>query len=328
MEIITWYGTVIADEDGNLLPSECRLCPKEPEKLARHLVDSKPAKTNNPQLIDLRSAALECGFVNSEKEYESLLREVAIKTAKLKISNATTIDIRIIQAVESIDVIDETTNLLSERLSEWYGLHFPELNLTSQELARFVATYGSRSNIPPENEWYEKASDSMGADLTGSEEKVIKDFAANLCRLYDNRKKIEDYIMENMEHAAPNLTNIAGALLGSRLISMTGSLERLANLPSSTIQVIGANRALFKHLRSRATSPKHGIIFNHPLIKNAPWWQRGKIARAFASKISLAARIDYYSGEINNKVSKNLEEKIQNIKESNPEPPKKNKSRR
>ena len=328
MEIITWYGAVVVNENGNISASECRLCPKDPDTIARHLIESRPQKTSNLQLIDLRSTALECGFVNSEMEYESLLREVAIKTAKLKISNATTIDIRIIQAVESIDDIDETTNLLSERLSEWYGLYFPELNLTSQELAQFVATYGSRSNIPPENKWYEKARDSMGADLTGSEENVIKDFAANLCRLYDNRKEIENYIMENMEHAAPNLTNIAGALLGSRLISMTGSLERLASLPSSTIQVIGANRALFKHLRSRATSPKHGIIFNHPLIKNAPWWQRGKIARSFASKISLAARIDYYSGKINDKISRDLEEKIQNIKESNPEPPKKNKSKK
>lgn len=328
MEITTWYGTVVADEDGNISVSDCRLCPKDPEILARYLAESRVSKTNNPQLIDLRSTALECGFVDSEEEYESLLLEAAIKTAKLRVSNATTIDIRVIQAVESIDDIDDTTNLLSERLSEWYGLYFPELKLTSQELAQFVAIHGSRSNIPPDNEWYEKARDSMGAELTGFEEKVIKNFASNLCRLYENRKEIENYIMENMENAAPNLTNITGALLGSRLISMTGSLERLASLPSSTIQVIGANRALFKHLRSRATSPKHGIIFNHPLIKNAPWWQRGKIARAFASKISMAARIDYYTGKVNDKLSRDLEEKIQNIKESNPEPPKRNKSKK
>ncbi|ADI75031.1 Pre-mRNA processing ribonucleoprotein, binding domain protein [Methanohalobium evestigatum Z-7303] len=327
MEIITWFGTIVTDKDGKISIKECRLCSKNPDLIARHIIDSRPSKARSLQL-DLRSTALECGFVDSEEEYETLLRQAAIKTSKIQISNATTNDIRIIQAVEALDDIDETTNLLSERLSEWYGMFFPELNLTSEDLAQFVAKHGSKSNITQDNEWYSIANDSMGAELSGSEEKIIKDFAINLCSFYKNRKEIEDYIVENVEHAAPNLTNIAGALLGSRLISMTGSLERLASLPSSTIQVIGANNALFKHLRSRATSPKHGVIFNHPLIKNAPWWQRGKIARAFASKISLAARIDYYSGEVNDKLSINLDEKINNIKNTYPYPPGKNKSKK
>ena len=86
-------------------------------------------------------------------------------------------------------------------------------------------------------------------------------------------------------------------MLGARLISLAGSLEKLAEFPSSTIQVIGASKALFKHLRARAPSPKHGIIYSHPLINTAPWWVRGKIARAVAAKLSLAARIDFYSGE-------------------------------
>jgi nucleolar protein 56 len=327
LEITTWFGTIVTDKDGKISTKECRLCSKNPDIIARHIIDSRPSKASSLQ-IDLRSTALECGFVDSEKEYETLLQEAAIKASKIQISNATTIDIRIIQAVEALDDIDETTNLLSERLYEWYGMYFPELNLTSEDLAQFVAKHGSKSNITQDNKWYSIANDSMGAELSGSEEKIIKDFATNLCSFYKNRKEIEDYIVENMEYAAPNLTNIAGALLGSRLISMTGSLERLASLPSSTIQVIGANKALFKHLRSRATSPKHGVIFNHPLIKNAPWWQRGKIARAFAAKISLAARIDYYSGEFNHKLSINLDEKINNIKNTYPYPPGKNKSKK
>jgi nucleolar protein 56 len=89
------------------------------------------------------------------------------------------------------------------------------------------------------------------------------------------------------------------------------------------VQVIGASRALFKHLRSRAPSPKHGIIFNHPVIRNAPWWQRGKLARALAAKISLAARTDFYSGDMDQSIAESLERKLESIRQANPVAPKK-----
>ncbi len=117
-----------------------------------------------------------------------------------------------------------------------------------------------------------------------------------------------------MPGIAPNLTNIAGHILGARLLSFAGSLERLASLPSSTVQVIGASNALFKHLKGKAPSPKHGVIFRHPLVNNAPKNFRGKIARALASKISLAARCDCYSGELKESLVHELEMKVKAIK--------------
>lgn len=111
-------------------------------------------------------------------------------------------------------------------------------------------------------------------------------------------------------------------MLGARLISIAGSLEKLAAFPSSTIQVIGASKALFKHLRSRAPSPKHGIIYSHPLINTSPWWVRGgKVARALAAKLSLAARIDFYSAKRNPSLENELEEKIRKIRAENPPRP-------
>ena len=118
---------------------------------------------------------------------------------------------------------------------------------------------------------------------------------------------------------APNLNLIAGPMLGARLISIAGSLEKLAEFPSSTIQVIGASKALFKHLRARAPSPKHGIIYSHPLINTAPWWVRGKIARAVAAKLSLAARIDFYSGKKDLSLAEKLETKVLQIKDFEPQ---------
>jgi len=108
--------------------------------------------------------------------------------------------------------------------------------------------------------------------------------------------------------------NVAGYLLGARLLSIAGSLEKLASMPSSTVQVIGASNALFKHLKGKASSPKHGMIFRHPYVNTAPKRLRGKIARAVAAKISFAARYDMYSGKIYNNLPFELEKKVVNIR--------------
>ncbi|WMW21888.1 rRNA biogenesis protein [Methanolobus mangrovi] len=274
------------------------------------------------QRPDIREVALESGFVELDEDYDILLRDVCIRAAKSQISQTDTDDSRIIQAVEALDDIDKNVNELSERLFEWYGRYFPELEMTGEELARFISAYGSRANVPEEHVLSEKASTSMGAELSFIDEELLRALANNICSLYDTRRYIENYINTSMGSVAPNLCNITGASLGARLISMAGSLQKLAAFPSSTVQVIGANRALFKHLRSRAPSPKHGIIFNNPAIKNAPWWQRGKLARALASKISLAARTDFYSGELEPSIKEALEKKLEHIRNANPNPPK------
>lgn len=272
--------------------------------------------------FDLRQAAFDCGYVELDEEYDILLRDVCIKAAKSRISSNDTDDTRIIQAVQALDDIDRNVNELSERLLEWYGNYFPELELTGEPLARFVSSFGSRANVPESHQLFVKASTSMGSELSFADEEMLKIFASNLCSLYDTRRHIESYIVTAMGSLAPNLSDIAGALLGARLISMAGSLQKLASFPSSTVQVIGAHRALFKHLRSNTPSPKHGIIFNNVIIKNAPWWQRGKLARAFAAKISLAARTDFYSGERDPSVKEGLDKKLNAVRTANPSAPK------
>ncbi|MBP1907840.1 NOP5/NOP56 family protein [Methanolobus bombayensis] len=321
-EFTAWFGKLKLDANGEI--EDCDLFDKDPEKLAEIVVELQ----NNPQSVplqraDLRDAALECGFVELDEDYDILLRDVCIRAAKSQISQTDTDDSRIIQAVEALDDIDKNVNELSERLFEWYGRYFPELEMTGEGLANFVSAYGSRTNVPEDHAMSEKASQSMGAELLFADEELLRTFANNICSLYDTRRYIENYINTSMGSVAPNLCEVAGASLGARLMSMAGSLEKLAAFPSSTVQVIGANRALFKHLRSRAPSPKHGIIFNNPVIKNAPWWQRGKLARALAAKISLAARTDFYSGELDPTIKEALDKKLESIRQANPNPPEK-----
>lgn len=322
MKVNTWFGVLELDSNGKTLSSE--VFPKDIRELALRSLSLRESRQNlPPEGFDLKTAALECGFTESLSEYYSLLHKVTLETVKLQVSQALTPDQRIIQAVEALDDINETTNSLSERLFEWYGGYFPESGLSGEELAVFISRYGSRENVPPEDPHYLKAKNSMGAKLEAADEVLLKGLAESVCSLYERRKQIEAYIESSMEILAPNLALLAGPMLGARLISIAGSLEKLAAFPSSTIQVIGASKALFKHLRSRAPSPKHGIIYSHPLINTSPWWVRGKVARALAAKLSLAARIDFYSAKRNPSLENELEEKIRKIRAENPRPPQK-----
>jgi len=125
-----------------------------------------------------------------------------------------------------------------------------------------------------------------------------------------------------MQEAAPNIRALIGSVVGAKLIRKAGGLAELAKMPASTIQILGAEKALFRALHGKGTPPKHGIIFQVPRIFRAPWWQRGKIARALAGKLSIAARVDFYSGEyIGDELLRDLERRIEEIKKKYPKPP-------
>jgi nucleolar protein 56 len=291
MQVKAWFGTFTIHENTIVSAS---LFDKDIEAIVNNLVKEPLLLRGSIAGSDLRDLALNYGFVSSNEEYASLLHDINVRLVKKQMCYAVTPDRQIIAAVEAIDDIDNTGNLLSERLREWYMLNFNETNLKGDELARHII--------------------AMKVPLP--ELSIIQDLASTLLGLFRTRNCIDKYIKEIMHQLAPNLTDTAGHLLGARLLCIAGSLERLACLPSSTIQVLGANNALFKHLRGKATSPKHGVIFRHPYVNTAPKWQRGKIARAVASKISLAARYDYYAGELKGNLHEELEKKVLDIRKS------------
>ncbi len=293
MQVKAWFASFTLNE-GRI--TDVELFKEDIDSLVGRMLEEPLLLRGEVAGEDLSDLAIKYGFVKSGDEYDRMLHQVNINLTKKQIGLAVTPDRRIIATIEAIDDIDESCNILADRLKEWYMLNIGETTLKGEELAHHI--------INKEN-----AEETSDKDL-----KPMQNFAASLLGLYDARVALEDYLKENMTLVAPNLTNIAGYALGARLLSIAGSLGRLASMPSSTVQVLGAHNALFKHRKGKAPSPKHGIIFRHPLVNNAPAWQRGKIARALSSKLSLAARYDYYSGELNESLLPGLTAKVEAIK--------------
>jgi nucleolar protein 56 len=291
MQIQTWFGIFNVEND-KIITAE--IFPKDLTSIIERLLKDQLMLRGSIAGRDFRDLALEYGFVDSNNEYDTMHHEMNIRLVREQVAKTLTPDMRIIEAVEAIDDLNETCNILSERLKEWYILNFENTHLPGEELARKI----------------------IGMEETGKDTqlKIMQSFSSSLLASYKTRDLIEEYLKDNMQIIAPNITNIAGHILGARLLSIAGSLEKLAFMPSSTIQVIGANNAIFKHLKGKASSPKHGLIFRHPLINTSPGWQRGKIAKILSSKISLASRYDLYSGELKEELSGELKLKIDAIR--------------
>jgi nucleolar protein 56 len=275
----------------------------------------------------------------SEEEYYNLIRSFSTEITKIRIKEEQQRRDRIIiQVIEGIDELNKTINILVGRLVEWYGLYFPELYGILKDNEKFVDLITKEPNRFNLNEeiltklgFSEKVSKkiietsitSAGADFDEKDLNMIRMFAEKIKYLYEENRKLEKYLEELMKEVAPNLESITGATIGARLIAKSGGLKELASLPASTIQVLGAEKALFKHLKYGTKPPKHGILFQHPLVHSAPKWQRGKIARLLANKISIAARADYFSQkDIRDILRRDIDKRIEMIKKLYAEPPK------
>jgi nucleolar protein 56 len=272
------------------------------------------------------------------EEYQRFIRQVTLELARVGVTAAAAKrDLYAVQAVRAIDDIDKTINLFAGRIREWYGLHFPELDRLIEKhdtYARLVADLGLRSNFTEENLEKEgipkdriqqiasSARKSMGASLPEEDLEWLRSFCKDSLELMKFRERAEAYVDGVMKEAAPNSTAILGPLLTARLMSIAGGLENLAKMPASTMQVLGAEKALFRSLKTGARPPKHGVIFQYASIHQSPRWQRGKIARALSGKFAIAARVDAFGGDfIGDKLAKDLEKKIAEIQEKYKEPP-------
>ncbi|MCC6041193.1 MAG: C/D box methylation guide ribonucleoprotein complex aNOP56 subunit [Desulfurococcaceae archaeon] len=286
----------------------------------------------------LPELAVKLGFASAPEEYFKKLHEVALEWTRRKLRRvAQKRDLLAVQAVRAIDDIDKTINLYVARLREWYSLHFPELDeLLKDHLqyAKLVYELGDRANFTAENlakldvpeDLIEKitsaATTTIGAELSDFDLNYIRVLAGIILDLYKLRTTLEEYIETIMKEVSPNITALVGAKLGARLLSLAGGLEKMAKLPASTIQVLGAEKALFRALRTGGKPPKHGVIFQHPAIHRSPRWQRGKIARALAAKLAIAAKVDYFTGRlIGDKLTAELQQRIDEIKKLYPKPP-------
>jgi nucleolar protein 56 len=268
---------------------------------------------------NLRKITIEKKIFKDQIEFNQFFTKVNLEATKVKIKRAVQRDSLIIQANGAIEEIDKSVNVLSERLREWYGLHFPEMDRSIEDHSKYAAIvekFGTREGIE-DDEIKTIAKESMGIELEDEDVVIVRQLADKILAIYKLRDDLAKYLDKILKKIAPNTREIAGPMLAAKLIAKAGGLDKLARSPSSTIQLLGAEKALFRFLHGKGKSPKFGIIFNHPLIQNASYDKKGKIARILAAKISMAAKIDYYSkDDRGDKLKKELEAKIKEVMKS------------
>ena len=274
----------------------------------------------------LRNNYAEFGL--NEEEITEIYQNLAIY--KIKKESASE-DKHLIQAINSIDEIDEATSKLIERIREWYALYFPEMEVVRNNEAYIKLISQNKTK----EEIVKAKPDAFPADIIDLEEdinpqdlEIMNNYANSIYELQKSRKNIEGYIDNKMQTVAPNLRLLVGSTLGAKLISHAGGIKRLAMYPSSTVQIMGAEKALFRHLKSGDRPPKYGLIYQHPQVRGAKWWNRGKIARMLAGKISLAVRRDVFTKTIDENVAEDFKEKAEEIEKNNPFPTKTTKKRK
>lgn len=233
-------------------------------------------------------------------------REEFFKKAKKRVTIAVSSrDNLLIQTVSAVDELNKSSNLMFERLTEWYGMHFPEFKTADN--AKYVEFVLSVDRVVPDRQEverlfgpsaqsvYDKAKNSMGSQLSPEDLSQIRALASQIKMVWALRDQIEAYETKVATELCPNMSYVAGPALAAKLVAQAGGLKRISTMPSSTIQVLGAEKALFKHLRSGSKPPKHGLIFQHPLISMSPKKARGKISRLLAARLTIAAKADAIS---------------------------------
>ncbi len=246
-----------------------------------------------------------------DKKFFPSFHQQNIASTINQIRNSINEDLIITHTISNIDELDKASNLLTKRLREWYELYLPEISNKIRSHEAFVNLITQKSKKELLEELNLTQIQSMGAELKKEDLNEIMLLAQLIQNAHKLRERHLLYLESIMQKYSPNLFELCGATIAAKLIQHAGSLRRLALLPSSTVQLLGAEKALFRHLTQKAKSPKHGLIHEHPLLQRSKKQLRGKVARALADKISICARLDYFKGEFKAKeYKKELEEKF------------------
>ena len=266
------------------------------------------------------------------------LREFAIQLSSSKVTEVSSSpDLHIIQCINTLDDTDKIINGMSSRLREWYGLHFPELDNIIDSINGYaqIVVAGKRDGMSddvfvdagfPDSKVQMLSlvkQKSRGGDITEENLQIVQNLAKNILALFDLRNDLEKQVDEQMEKVAPNLSAVLGTTVGARILAKAGSLAKMGTMPASTIQILGAEKALFRALKTGSNPPKHGILFQHAVVHAAPRWQRGKIARAIAAKAAIASRVDVHGAGLNTTLLEKLNIRVKEIEEKFSKPVKK-----
>jgi nucleolar protein 56 len=302
----------------------------------------KSSKAGDYLRSNLEKLAIDRRFTDNLVEFNNFVHEVSTAMVKVGVKEASgKRDLIVSQAVFILDDLDKTFNLFANRLREWYGYYFPELSSLvdkSDTYIKLISSLGERRTFTVDNltelglssqraETISAAAKvSMGANLGERDISEVHSLSTMLLGLCASREELERYLDDLMKEVAPNIRELVGSTLGARLIASVGSLENLSKKSSGTIQLLGAEKALFRSFKTGSRPPKHGLIFQQKDLHQSPRWQRGKIARALAGKLAIAARIDAYKGEyLGSELKGEFDKRLEEIKAIYGEPPKKGK---
>ena len=322
----TWFGVFIV-RNGKVIDK--RLFPKDPVLLA----ELKLRRDNGEILQEERELAqdvfvtskrlvelgelkedIEVEILPEDHSYDSgLLHEMLQALGPLKLKQKGEGE-HLAKAVNTVQDLNETINLLTERLRDWYTVHFPELvqRHRDEDIVDAIHKYRDREEIM-ENMGLKK--ESLGKEISPVQLDFYKKLSSLIVQQRNFREELTGYIEKTMERDAPSVCHLTGAKLGAELIAQAGSLKKLAFMPASTIQLLGAEKSLFRHIKKGTPPPKHGYILQHPYVHGVNKTDRGKAARLLANHIALAARIDYFGGEpAGERLKLELNEKIERLK--------------
>jgi len=215
------------------------------------------------------------------------------------------VDTMIVQAIGLLDDLDKELNTYAMRVKEWYGWHFPELfKIVPDNIlyAKTASTIGIRKHPLPdlstvlpeelESQVQDAAKISMGTEISEEDMLNVRDLCTQVLEMSEYRDQLFEYLKHRMQAIAPNLTVLVGELVGARLIAHAGSLLNLAKHPASTVQILGAEKALFRALKTKHATPKYGLIYHASLIGQASQKNKGKMSRVLANKCALSIRVD------------------------------------
>jgi len=258
-----WFGDI---EDG-----QCRPTGTDPAAVARRLGELGPALLR-PDWTVARS----CGVVEDRADYIALLGRSCIELAKAQVATElSSPDVELLQMVRTLDETDHVINLLLERAIDWQAVLDPGFTRKYRQGGKALAGRIRRSPSP--------ALRQVGAEIEG---------------LGEMRTRLMREVSRRADQVMPNTSALVGGLVAARIMAEAGGLSALARMPAGAIQVLGAKTALFSHIRGGAPSPKHGVIFQHRRVHNAGKEVRGRVARVLAAKLAIAARIDWFRGEL------------------------------
>jgi nucleolar protein 56 len=287
---------------------------KELNNEFKDLEIKQPNKASEFLKENFREIITKTGFAKNDSEINKFLNDVALAKARLSISLIERRDKLIIQTVSALSDLEKILNAMSERLREWYGLHYPELDIKEHEkFAEKIAEKGLRNN-------FEEFDKSMGMQLREDDIKILQEYASRLKELYALKKDVEKYLEKVVPEEMLNLNALLGSTLAARLLALAGSLERLAKMPSSTVQLLGSEKSLFKFLKEKKKGkpPRFGLLYLHPDISTSKRELQGKIARLLSSKLTLAARADFYSKkDMSKELLEDYKKKLEEILKGN-----------